>query len=47
MGGGKIKESCGGGEFKYILYIVRTFVHAKWTPTQHNKKKRKKSYLEP
>jgi hypothetical protein len=30
MGGGKIKESGGDGEFKlsYIYYIVRTFVDA-------------------
>jgi hypothetical protein len=27
MGGGRIKENDGGGEFKW--YIVRTFVNAK------------------
>jgi hypothetical protein len=32
MGGEGIKENGGGGEFKYIWYIVRIFVNATMYP---------------
>jgi hypothetical protein len=39
MGERKIKENDKGSEFKYILYIVRTFVNATMYPTQQNSTK--------
>jgi hypothetical protein len=44
MGGGEIKENSGGGEFKYDIFDIRTFVNATMY-TQHNNKTNKKKKL--
>jgi hypothetical protein len=46
IGGGGMKDSSGGGEFKiwYIWYIVKTFVNTTVYPTQYNNKGKKQKF---
>jgi hypothetical protein len=39
MGRGEIKENVTGGEFKYDIFDIRTFVNATIHPQHKNKKK--------